>query len=120
MGAARCGGEERDADREQEEHAEADRKVLSPCARDGGVERSALMLHKQPPSSELLDGTFARWGDRSGGAETGGLVASRSVASGRPRRTGEEHLAAGTKEPHRCVGTRRIDRRVWIRPVQDV
>ena len=100
MGTARGRRQQRDADGQEEEHAEADRQVLPPGARDRRLERAALVLHEQPPASEVLVGVHAPARcERFFAAQTRAVI--RAVDRRQPgtRRASEEKcLAPDTEE----------------------
>ena len=54
MRAPRRSGEQRHADAQQEQHAEAEPEIAPAHAGHGGLERSARVLHQQAPASQLL------------------------------------------------------------------
>src|SRR5262245_42976410 len=122
MRATRRRGEQRDADSQQEKDAEADREILSACTRHRGLERSALVLHEQPPASQF----FVRTGGGSADEwlltpEARPFRAAGAFTNRRTRRpTEEESLEVHAEQRHRRVRTERIDRRIRIRSIEHI
>jgi hypothetical protein len=100
MRATRRRSEERNAQREEKEHAETDREILSARPCDCRLERAALMLYEQSPAPEVLFSPLAgATGEWLFTSETGDFIAACTVANRRTRRPSEEErLRAGTKK----------------------
>src|SRR4030095_489881 len=90
-------------------------------AGDRRLERSALVLYKQPPTPEVLGCAGSARAERFFSAPPRALFAALTITGGRTRRTSEEErLVADPEERRRSIGELGIDRRVGIRAIQDV
>src|SRR5688572_3496645 len=98
MGTAGGGREQADAECQEEEDTEADRKILPACPRNGRFERTALMLHEQLPSPEVIAILADDRREWILGSNTSARLGSRYIAN-RARRTSEqERLTANPEE----------------------
>ena len=121
MRASRGRSQQRDTERQEQKHSEADRQVPGGAHAQPPPRAIHSMLDEQTPTPEIVNRSFTRPISERVAAESSAFIAARTVAHRRARRASKEKcLGADSEQRCRCVGAVRVYRCVWIRAIQRV